>query len=118
MPTISNINYEVQGREENDMTWRGREGTYTVATNNACKIVYRLFTCVILTLNRYFNHIHPASSITLPMWDSKVTNYMKELSLANTASKMMWSYNATATEIEGNECKSAHGHKVFKGPLM
>ena len=91
------------------MTWRRTEGSYPITTKNACQILNLFFNknrwCVILTLNLYFAHLHPAQSITLPMWDSEVTNYETEIHIANTASKVMWSCKATANEHEGEKCK-------------
>ena len=49
------------------------------------------------------------------MRDSEVTSYKTEIRIANSASKVMWSYNATANEHEGEKCKSAHGLKCLKG---
>ena len=47
------------------------------------------------------------------MWDSEVTNYKTEIHIAHTASKVMWSCNATANEHEGEKCKSVHGLKCY-----
>ena len=75
-----------------------------------------------LDANWYFTHTHAAQSIILR--GTEVTNYKTEIHVANAASKMMWSCNATiANEHEGENTRgiSANQHtglNVLKGPLM